>query len=251
MKLLLAWALLCGQAAPPPAAAERALAEANALRIGLRDAPAAELPHMRQRAIEALREVRRKFPGAREACAEAGFRAGELLRSAGDPEGARREWLIASDQPPGIVFRDRARLELAHLDRRAGRLDQALQQLSQLEQDPHARASLREEAAYWCGAIEHARGRMEDARRAWQRLILIAEDPLTRIRAWDRIALSWLDQDDPEAAAGVLEQCRQACADLALEETRTGERVRAALSTMRVLELLPARIEQRRKQKNA
>jgi tetratricopeptide (TPR) repeat protein len=239
--------LLCWQGRGPEEPAQAALARAMALRGEWRAAPAAQQPALREQALEAFRSVRRQYPFAREVCAEASFRAGELLRAAGDADAARREWLIAADQPPGITFRDRARLELAHLDRRAGRLESALQLLSQIELDPLARSALREEAAHWCGAIEQSRGRMSDARRAWRRLALMAEDPLVRIRAYDRMALTWLEESDLEAAAGVIEECRRACAELALEETRTGERVRTALATMRTLELLPGLIAQRRR----
>jgi hypothetical protein len=251
MSACLALLLLWVQSLAPQPAAEAALARAAALRAALRETPAAQLESARRQAIEAYRELRRDHPTARELCAEAGYWAGELWRASGNLAEARREWLIAADQPAGIRFRDRARMELAHLDRRAGSPDAALRRYSEIDSDPEARPALREEALHWIGALELARGRPADARRAWQRLAERAEDPVSRVRAFDRIAQAGLDQDDLEAAAGVIDQCRQALSDLAQEETRTGERVRHALATMRALELLPALIEQRRASREA
>lgn len=241
--------ILCLQSPPAGEPAAQALARASALKAGLRDAPVERVDMLRMEVVEAYRTIRRSYPLAREICAEAAFRAGELLQASGRTEDARREWLIASDQPAGLPFRDRARMELAHLERRGGRVEAAMRLYIDLERDAQARSTLREEALHWIGAMEQARGRLEDARRAWQRLAEQAEDPIHRIRAYDRIALTWLDQDDLEAAAGVLELCRRALNDLALEETRTGERVRTALSTMRALELLPQHIAKRREQR--
>ena len=70
-------------------------------------------------------------------------------------------------------------------------------------------------------------------------------DPLDRILAYDYIALSWLDKGDLEAAAGVLNQCLRALSPMALEESRSGERVRNSLLRMRVVESLQRRVRER------
>lgn len=199
----------------------------------------------RLQAIEDYRAIRRRFPGAREECAEAAYRAAELLRAMGDLPAARRELLIASDQPAGVVYRYRALLELGHWDRRERADESALRHLASLERDALAPIHLRDEASYWIGAIECTQGRLADARRTWTRLAEHGEDPLDRIRAYDRIAQLAIDAGDLEAAAGVLDQCRTALLPIAEEQTRTGERVRLALASMRALEELPRAVERR------
>jgi hypothetical protein len=84
-----------------------------------------------------------------------------------------------------------------------------------------------------------------DARRAWQRVADAGEDPLDRIRAFDRIASLLVESDDLEGAAGTLERCKEALAAAAAEETRTGERVRSALQNMRAIEELQRAIERK------
>jgi hypothetical protein len=204
----------------------------------------------RAQAVEDYRAIRRRFPLAREECAEAAFRAAELLRGMGDLPGARRELLVASDQPAGVVYRYRALLELGHWDRRERAYESALRHLASLERDALAPIQLRDEASYWIGSIECAQGRLADARRTWKRLAEHGEDPLDRIRAYDRIAQLAIDEGDLEAAAGLLDQCRNALLPIAEEQTRTGERVRLALAAMRALEELPRAVERRARQRN-
>jgi len=50
------------------------------------------------------------------------------------------------------------------------------------------------------------------------------------------VPYSYVASGDLEAAAGVVERCREALSEVSAEETRLGERVREALSTMRVLD---------------
>jgi hypothetical protein len=55
------------------------------------------------------------------------------------------------------------------------------------------------------------------------------------VRAYDHLALALIEDDDLEGAAGMLERCRAALSDVALEETQRGERVRNALTRMRAI----------------
>ena len=83
------------------------------------------------------------------------------------------------------------------------------------------------------------------ALRAWRRVCARAEDPVDRVRAWDRIACLYVERGALESAAGELQACREQLAELALEQTRLGERIRSALASMRALERLREAVNER------
>jgi tetratricopeptide (TPR) repeat protein len=203
----------------------------------------------RQAAVQAYKAVREYFTSDARACAEAAFRAGELLRSADDATGAFAEFQVARERGADTPFRVRAELEIAHLHRRARDHEQALASYEAVLTDAASTPSQRDDASYWTGHVYAAEKRVEDARRAWRRVADHGEDPLDRVRAWDCIALSHIDAGDLEAAAGTLEKCREAMAETSAEETRLGERVRNALSSMRSVDDLQRAVEKRDKAK--
>jgi len=204
----------------------------------------------RRAAIDAYRAVREYFASDARACAEAAFRGGELLRSAEDANGAFTEFQIAVERGMDTPFRVRAELEIGHLHRRARDQAKALAAYEAVLVDAAATAGQRDDASYWTGHVYAAEGRIDDARRVWQRVADRGEDPLDRVRAWDCIAQSYVARDDLEAAAGALERCREALADAAAEETRLGDRVRTALASMRAVEELQRAVEKREKSKD-
>jgi len=225
--------------------AQAQLQLASELRSALRGLEGAERAAARTRALAACRAVRQYFPGEGWACSEASFRAGELLRATGDLEGAAAEFQAARDQKGDSPFRLRALLELGHLQRKAKALDKALASYEAALADKSATAGQRDEASLWAGAVYQDLERPADARRVWQRVADSGEDPLDRIRAFDRIALLLVAGGDLEGAAGTLERCREVLAAPAAEETRSGERVRSALQNMRAIEELQRAIERK------
>ena len=249
----------------PPCAAPAALARAHAaedpvpkcdkveaqqklaseLRNALRGLEGAERDAARARAVAACRAVRQYFPGEAAACAEAAFRAGELLRAAGDLEAAAAEFQVAREQKGESPFRVRALLELGHLQRKAKALDKALASYEAALGDANASPGQRDEASLWVGNVQRDLHRPADARRAWQRVADAGEDPLDRIRAFDRIASLLVESDDLEGAAGTLERCKEALAAAVAEETRSGERVRSALQNMRAIDELQRAVERK------
>jgi len=224
---------------------EAQLKLASDLRNSLRGLEGAERDAARTRAVAACRAVRQYFPAEAAACAEAAFRAGELLRGAGDLEGAAAEFQLAREQKGESPFRVRALVELGHLQRKAKAFDKALASYEAALADPNASAGQRDEASLCVGSVQRDLHRPADARRAWQRVADAGEDPLDRIRAFDRIASLLVEGDDLEGAAGTLERCKEALAAAAAEETRTGERVRSALQNMRAIEELQRAVERK------
>ncbi len=199
----------------------------------------------RKLAVEAYRSVREYFGGDAASCAEAAFRAGELLRTSDDVSGAQSEFAIARDRGTGTSFQVRAMMEIAHLDRRAKRLEKALDGYEAVVGSDVATARQKDDASLWCGRVYEDLERPKDARRVWQRVAEKGDDPLDRIRAWDLMVSMLVDQGDLEGAAGTLEKCREALSEVSQEESKLGERVRAALTSMRSQEELARAVEKR------
>jgi len=248
----LAWAaglLLLLAAAQEPVrkcdTAEAQLKLATELRNALRGLDGAERDAARVRALAACRALRQYFPNEGPACAEAAFRAGELLRAAGDLEGATAEFQIARGQKGESPFRVRALLEIGHMQRKGKALDKALASFEAVLGDQGATPGQRDEASLWAGSVYRDLQRPTDARRVWQRVADSGEDPLDRVQAFDRIASLLVESGDLEGAAGTLERCKEALAGPAAEETRSGERLRSALQSMRATEELQRAVERR------
>jgi len=226
--------------------ADAQLAHALACKGALRGLEGVERERSRAVAVEAYGAVAAYFPKRRALCAQAAFRAGELLRAGGDPRRAAEAFLRAIDLGRGTLFRPRARIELAHVHRRAGRRQAALAEYERVLFDPDATPHLRDLATSWAAHVQSQLGRESDARRLWERVARAGEDPLDQVRAFDRWALSLVAGGELEAAAGVLELCRTRLRDRALEQTALGERLRDALERMRSVGPLARAIRSRR-----
>lgn len=238
-----------GADSPRYEAAERALAQASTHKRALIGASGARRDALRQTAVEAYRSVLTEHAGAPRICAEAAYRAGELLRAAGRAEEARIEFRTAVRVGEGTPFRARAGLELGHLARRSGHTQDALREYERVRLDPLADLEHRHEGTWWAGRVHAAEGRVADAARLFECVARDAEDPLDQIRGFDAWAALLAERGDVEGAAGVLEQCRLGLRDRALEETRFGARVRATLEGMRARELVERAVAERRARK--
>ena len=231
--------------APPDEAALRALTKASACKRELVGHDGARRELLRDRAIAAYRAVYEDHPSAPRVGAEAAYRSGELLRAANRTVEAEAAFGTAIRLGKGTPFRARGGLELGHIARRAGRLDAALDAYERVRGDDAAELEHRHEATWWAGRVHGAQGRIVDAARLFQRVALDAEDPLDQLRAYDAWAMVLIDAGDLEGAAGVLERCRVALLDRTLEETRFGQRVRAAFEGLRARELLERAVAKR------
>jgi tetratricopeptide (TPR) repeat protein len=228
------------------ASARAQLEQADVLRRAVRTTPEAQRTAARLRAADAYRAVREHYPGDAAACAEAAFRRAELLRQAEELETARAEYALARERGAGTPWRVRAALEQGHLERRARRSPEALAAYDAVVADASSSPGQRDEASLWTARVLADLGRAADAVRIWTRLGDGADDPLDRIRAHDDWARDLVARGDLEGAAGVLERCREKLFDAAQEESRLGERVRNALTSMRALEDLARAIARRR-----
>jgi len=221
------------------------LDHARRLKRALYKHPPESREFWRKLAVEAYQAVRVFHPESRAISIEASFRAGELLRAGGRDAEALQEFSWASTRRAG-AFSTRARLEIGHLHRRNEEDRKALDAYLDVAADARADAAHRDDAWIWAGQIWKRGKRIEDARRAWKRVAEGGRDPLDRIRAFDLLGVLWFEEDDLEAACGVLNQCLQSLSEAALEETRSGERVRNALLRMRLVDELPRAIASRK-----
>jgi tetratricopeptide (TPR) repeat protein len=205
----------------------------------------------RSETVAAYRAVREYFGNEAALCAEAAFRAGELLRTADDLVGALAEFGIARDRGAGTDFRVRAMLEIGHVERRAKHAQPAIAAYEAVVADSTAAARQKDEALLWVGRVYADLERFADARRVWQKVADKGDDPLDRIQAFDQIAWVLIETGDLEGAAGVIKRCNDALSDVSQEETRLGDRVRAALGSMRSVDQLARAIEKRKQSADA
>lgn len=240
-------AAACAHAAPRARSVEAQMRYAIDCKQHAWSASAAGEAEARRAAIAAFRAVRLHFPAQRSTCAEAAFRAGELWRAAGRPGLAALEFGVAIELGAKSEFRSRARIELGHLARRAGELAQAQALFEVVALDAGAAARWRDEASLAIGRLHAATVRHADARRWLRRVAEQSGDVLLRVRAYDAWAITYVDEDDVEAAAGVLALARNALDDVAQEATELGERVAAALERMSCIGHMQRALEARRR----
>ena len=195
-----------------------------------------ETPEERERwrrlAVEAYRAVRHYHPQARAQGAEAAFRAGELLRAAGKVNDAEAEFRVARTLGAGTPFRARAQLELGHAARRREAWRVAIECYLDVALEERAARKQRDDAMIWAGRAWEAEGRHDEARRAWGIVARGQGDALLRVRAHDAIALSFVRDEDLEAAAGALHACFVDFITVSHERSELGRDVRAALARM-------------------
>jgi tetratricopeptide (TPR) repeat protein len=225
--------------------AREQLAFAERQRAGLREVPGARLAAERRRVALCYAAVRVHFLGARATAAEASFRAAEHWRCIGESARALAELEQARRLGEGNEISARAGLEIGHIERRRRLWSRALDRYLEVASDANASARWRDEAALWAGKTYASMGELDDARRRFVHLAATSLDPLTRIRAYDEWALTFLVHDDVEAAMGALARCREALAEPARELTELGDRVRRALSRMRCITAIEHAISKR------
>ncbi len=231
--------------APQRAAdAESQVALARDLERAMRGAVGRERLALRLAAIEAWRALPRWHGPERSLAVDGARRAGRLLSGLGFFDEARDEFAYAAAAGAGETSLA-ATLELAHLERRGGRPAAALGHYLRLVREERVSPALRDEATLWAGRAHQDLGERAQARRLWRELAERAQDPVTRVRAHDWLALDHLAAGDDAGAAGWLMRCRETLFAASLERTPEGTRVRRALARMRASVELALAIEDR------
>ncbi len=228
------------------------------------------------RAVEAYTQVEARFVEQAPIVALARFRRGQLLGRMGQEEQALRAYRGAlSADRAGIGAR--AMLEAGHLERRIKRYSQALgfyrESASMAQPKPEARsevpgskpessassgvqakasaANLRygSEARLWIGVTLSSLGRVPDARKCWSDLAAEpARDARLRIKAFDRLAMSYMADKQEEEAKKVLADADESLAAACDGKSKTAQSLRRSLNRMRARKAL-AKAETSRQQK--
>lgn len=227
--------------------ASRALERAREKKQALRGERGERLDELREEAIRAYCRVHERWPSAGVLAAEAAFRAGELLRAAGEPDRALEQFAVAKVTKDGGEFVARALYEIGHVQRREGRAELALAAFEELIASAIADEHLRDMASVWSARVLAERGQEADAERVLRRLVQTAKDPLDRIRAFDELMLLVIARGELEGAAGWLRECKFSVTEQSNELTSDGKRVVSALENMRGLKALQSAIADRMK----
>jgi tetratricopeptide (TPR) repeat protein len=234
-----------GTGAPAQESARAVLERGDDLRLAAREVTGQERIELRARAVAVYRALRAEHAHDRPTAALGAFRAGELLRADGDARGAGEEFAAARRLAGGGRLGARAGLELGHLARRAGLLDEALAHYALVASEADTPAAERDLARLWSGRAQADLGRHDEARATLDALAEGARDACARVAAFDELALAWIAAGDLEAAAGELARCRRELRSSALAATPEGERVRSALLRMRAVARLRTAVAER------
>jgi len=158
-------------------------------------------------AAEAYRKVVTDNPDQSRLCAEAAFRAGEIERSLGDLAKARGAFEIAVNHgKEAPQFGARAMSEMAHIDRRNEKLDEALVLYRKVAETFPGQDAEGARAITWAGKVEAKLGKSEEARKTWLSIgDRFSAQPILAIRAADLAALSFLEDGDVANARKTLD----------------------------------------------
>ena len=228
-----------------PQAAWELLEHASRLRSRLSGLEGAALFRAREELLSTLRSVRQRYPSHKLVAAQAAFRAGELLRAWNEPKAAQAEFEQARELGRGTEFEARSALELAHLQRRLGRLEQALAGYTSVLALHGAAPGVVDTARLWLGRVQLDLGRRGEARSTFAELAQAARSPQVRIDAYDELALEAIGRGDLEGAAGIVDLCLRQLHAQSLEDSQLGRDVGTALDRMRCVHALQLAVRER------
>mgnify|MGYP002713145359 CR=1 FL=1 len=220
------------------------------------------------RAVEAYAQLESRYATRESIVAEARFRRAQLLGRMGQEDQALRAYrgaLTADTRGIGA----RAMLEAGHLERRLKRYSEALgfyreaaglaqpasKTKAPAEKGKKARARTANqrygsEARIWIGVTLVKLGRLPDARSCWMALASEStQEPRLRIKAFDRLAMSYVAEKNEEQARKVLADADRSLAAACEGKSKQAQALQRSLVRMRARKALAkaetARQEQR------
>jgi tetratricopeptide (TPR) repeat protein len=185
-------------------------------------------------AVAAYRTILTRHADEPRTAAAAALRAGDLCRGLGRLEEAFDLYGKAVAIPEAGESAARALLEIAHLLRRAERVEEAVQTYRDVGSRFPEEGNAVSQALLWVGKIEHERRNLDAARAAWTELVTRFDEPETRVvSAYDFLASSHIDEGNETRAREVLEECSRRFAERASGESRRARDLARALARMR------------------
>lgn len=217
------------------------------------------------RAVEAFAELENRYATQESIVAQARFRRAKILGRMGQEEQALRAYRGAlTADAAGIGAR--SMLEAGHLERRLKRYSEALgfyresAELLPAKPAPKVRGKTSSktkgggrtkskkpapnqryasEARIWIGVTLAKLGRVPDARRCWTTLAAeSAQEPKLRVKAFDRLAMSYLADKNEDDAKKVLADADQSLAAACEGNSKTALSLQRSLSRMRARKAL-------------
>ncbi|MBI3818675.1 MAG: tetratricopeptide repeat protein [Planctomycetes bacterium] len=246
-----AFVYICGDdpapiASKPAAAAEKApdakqqLKKADELRRAIHGKAEARRD-LTLKAVAAYNAVNDYFPDAKQEGSMGLFRVGELKRTLGLTDEARDAFAKVVAQSPERKLAARALFETAHLYRRAKELGKAMDTYRKVAADFADETATRDDSLYWIGMMHVQNKEYAKARESFKAVADRGVDPLDRIRAFDKIASTYIKENNRDLASKAIEESKSALHESASEPSSRGARVRKALermSSIRALERL-------------
>lgn len=254
----------------PAKAARAAMTAAGKLGRTPKGASKKEKLAARARAVEAYADLETRYATHAGIVAEARFRKGQILGRMGQEEQALRAYRGALSADASKIGA-RAMLEAGHLERRLKRYSEALgfyRESAALGKPAKARSAKSgkgkatvgatpspsnrrygSEARLWTGVVLSRLGRVPDARKCWASLAALAGlDARLRIKAFDRLAMSYLGDKKEDEARKILADADESLAAACEGKTKKAQSLRRSLDRMRSRKAL-AKAEAARQEK--
>jgi tetratricopeptide (TPR) repeat protein len=194
-----------------------------------------------EQALASYNAVLEYYPEAKHEVSMGLFRIAELKRSLGLLDDAREAFRKVVELGADRKLSARALFESAHIYRKSREFGKALEMYRKTAVEFNDVASTRDDSLYWIGTLHMQNKDYEKARESWRAVAERGADALDRVRAFDRIAGSFLKQGKTDTATQTIQEAKQALHEAASEPSSHGARVKKALdrmTTIRAIERL-------------
>jgi tetratricopeptide (TPR) repeat protein len=184
--------------------------------------------------VESYQAIVHEFPENKEICAEASFRAGEILRTLKKPDEAKKAFQKAHAVEPEGEFAARALKEIGHLHRRVKEYDQALSFYRRVMEECSEHKDCCADALTWIGKVYLKQEQYEKARTTLIGFVdRFPEFPDEAIRNIDLAAGSLLQEGNAEEARALLAKWRQHFESQLGKDDRLDKKIKKALERMK------------------
>jgi tetratricopeptide (TPR) repeat protein len=200
---------------------------------------AAEKKAILAEAIEAFSKVKEYFPEDRKQCATAALRIGNLhrsLREADKALAAYQEALVYSEETRTAAM---ALEQIAHLQRRQNRLDEATASYRTVAERFAAEGPIAARSLVWSAKCELKKKNVSGARETLRQMIeRFPDEAGTVIDAFDLLATTFVQEKKIAEAESVLRECREMFKEQIDGEGQDDDGVKRDIERMRAPKLI-------------
>lgn len=189
--------------------------------------------------VERYKAILDEFPEDKAACAEAGYRAAEILRTLKKPDEAKAEFQRVLTFDPSSEFAARALKEIGHIYRRNKEYDQAIAHYKRVIDECRDHLGCCADSMTWIGKVFLKQKKYKEARRIFTDFVKMFPDfPDDAIRNIDLAAGSWVDEGNFQEAESMLHLWRTHFESRLGQDDRWDKKVKKALEKMKTPERL-------------